>query len=517
MHSAQADRDARHWPFDSTYAQLPQRFFARLEPTPVRAPKLVRLNAPLARTLGLDPGAFEDPAEVAVLAGSRVPDTATPLAMAYAGHQFGGWVPQLGDGRAILLGELIGTDGVRRDVHLKGAGATPYSRGGDGRNWIGPALREYLVSESMHALGVPTTRALALLETGEPVYREGPRPGAIVVRIASSHLRIGTFEFFAGRGDVDGLRRLMDYAIARHDPDLSGADPAERPLLWLSRVMERQASLVARWLGIGFVHGVMNTDNTTISGETIDYGPCAFVDTFHPDTVFSSIDRNRRYAFRKQPEIAHWNLSRLASAVLPLVVAPGEDVLPEREDPRVEAGIARATATLEGFPAAFDAAWAAVIGPKLGLPPGKEAVVLGRDLMGVMSEAKADFTRTFRELSALPADGGPETDTAVHAELAESAGTADFDAWAARWRAAVAESGAPDAERQATMRGANPALIPRNHRVEAAIQDALEGDYTLFERLLEAWSRPYEDRPEYLDLTEPPTPEQVVTRTFCGT
>ena len=307
------------FPFANTYARLPDRFFARLDPTAVAAPSLIRINEPLARDLGLDPEALATPEGVAVLAGNRIPDGAEPLAMAYAGFQFGNWVPQLGDGRALLLGEVVAEDGERRDLQLKGSGPTPFSRRGDGRAGLGPVLREYVVSEAMHRLGVPTTRALAAVQTGEPVYREEPVPGAVLTRVARSHVRVGTFQFFAARNDEDALRTLVDWVIARHDPDLAGE---ERPALSLfRRVLERQAQLVAKWQGLGFIHGVMNTDNTTVSGETIDYGPCAFMDTYHPETVYSSIDHAGRYAYCNQPPIAHWNLASLAQALLPLFVA----------------------------------------------------------------------------------------------------------------------------------------------------------------------------------------------------
>jgi uncharacterized protein YdiU (UPF0061 family) len=475
--------------FDNSYARLPARFFVAQAPTPVRAPSLIKVNAALARDLGLDPQALASPTGVAMLAGNHVPEGAAPLAQAYAGHQFGGWVPQLGDGRAVLLGEVIDRDGQRRDIQLKGAGPTPFSRRGDGRAWLGPVLREYLVSEAMHALGISTTRALAAVATGEEVYRERVLPGAVLTRVARSHIRVGTFQYFAARGDDEALRALTDHVIARHYPE------AETPLDLLSAVVAAQARLVAQWMGVGFIHGVMNTDNMSVAGETIDYGPCAFMDAYHPDRVFSSIDRMGRYAFRRQPEIAVWNLAQLATALLPIMGMDHKDA------------VAVATRVVEGFADLFAAEWERVHAAKLGLSRmGEDDAALAYDLLTRMARGGADFTRVFRALSgADPAQAGREfSDPAL------------FDDWFPRWQARVAEEG-PETGRIARMQAANPGLIPRNHRVEEAISAAVAGNYAPFERLSAALSHPFDDQPEFADLTAAPTPAEEVRATFCGT
>src|SRR6516162_5441821 len=358
--------------FDNSYARLPDRFFARLRPTPVAAPRLVRLNKKLAWHLELDPGKLAAPEGVEILAGNRVPERGEPLAMAYAGHQFGTFVPQLGDGRAILLGEVIDRDGVRQDIQLKGSGPTPFSRLGDGRAALGPVLREYIVSEAMAALGIPTTRALAAVTTGEPVWRETPLPGAVLTRVASSHIRVGTFQFFAAQGDLDAIRRLADHVIARHYPE--AADAANRYRTLLDLVISRQAALIARWLLVGFIHGVMNTDNMSIAGETIDYGPCAFMDVYHPGTVYSSIDNMGRYAYGNQPRIAQWNLARLAETLLPL--------LAEDKD----AAIKEAQEAIDAFTSGFETAYAAGLSRKLGLlQPRPDDLSLAQDLLERMA------------------------------------------------------------------------------------------------------------------------------------
>src|ERR1700753_2228528 len=382
-----------HFPFQNTYAALPANFFARVAPTPVAAPRLIKLNRPLARHLGLDPDLLDSPEGAEILSGKRLPDGAEPIAMAYAGHQFGHFVPQLGDGRAILLGEVIDKDGVRRDIQLKGSGPTPFSRRGDGRAALGPVLREYIVSEAMWALGIPTTRSLAAVITGESVMRETPLPGAVLTRVASSHIRVGTFQYFAARGDTDGVRRLADHVLARHYPQ---AAQAARPYhALLEGVIARQADLVARWLLIGFIHGVMNTDNTSISGETIDYGPCAFMDHYDPAMVFSSIDEQGAYAYANQPRIALWNLTRLAECLLPLFSDEQEKAIAEAQD------------ILGAFPERFSAAYQAGLRRKIGLftvRDGDEALV--QDLLDAMAGGKADFTLAFRRLG----------DTALDAE-----------------------------------------------------------------------------------------------------
>ncbi|MCR0983249.1 protein adenylyltransferase SelO [Roseomonas populi] len=493
MSTTVLEGQAVRFPFDNSYARLPERFRARLDPTPVAAPRLLRLNAALARRLGLDPAELASPEGVAVLAGNHVPEGAEPLAAAYAGHQFGNFVPQLGDGRAILLGEVVAPDGARFDVQLKGSGPTPFSRRGDGRAALGPVLREYLVSEAMAALGLPTTRALAAVATGEEVYRETVLPGAVLTRVASSHIRVGTFAYFAARGDVEGLKVLADHAIARHYPDLVGVPDPYRALL--DGVIARQAALVARWMHIGFIHGVMNTDNTSISGETIDYGPCAFMDAYDPATVFSSIDQFGRYAYGNQPRIMQWNLARLAEALLPL--------LGETE----EAALASANEALAGFAPAFEGAYLEGLRAKIGLPGGSAGdVALAGELLKAMAENRADFTLTFRRLC-----GAVEGDDSARGLFADPAA---FDAWAARWRARLGEAGGDPAARAAAMRAVNPAVIPRNHLVEGALAAAYAGDMGPFEALLESTARPYEDQPG-ADL--PPAAAEEPYVTFCGT
>ncbi len=490
------------FPFDNSYARLPDRFFARLSPTPPAAPALLRVNAPVARLLGLDPEALTGPEGLAALSGAAPPPGAAPLAMAYAGHQFGNFVPQLGDGRAILLGEVVGADGVRRDVQLKGSGRTPFSRMGDGRAAIGPVLREYVVSEAMAALGIPTTRALAAATTGETVLRERPLTGAVLTRVAESHVRVGTFQYFYVREDADALRALVDYVLARHYPEATGAATPARALL--DAVVARQARLVARWMGVGFIHGVMNTDNMSVAGETIDYGPCAFMDGYHPATVFSSIDHGGRYAYGNQPRIAHWNLAQLAQALLPLLGA--------EED----AALAEAQAAVDAFPERYNAEWLGVMRAKLGLGDARDGDrAMIEALMERMAEAGADWTLSFRALSDLPAAaGGPEADAAFLERFADPSGAAS---WLADWRARLGAEGRPDAARMAAMRAANPVYIPRNHLVEAALDAAESGDLTVFDRLVEAVSAPFARRPGFERHERPPQPHEVVRATFCGT
>lgn len=483
--------------FDNTYAALPERFYARLDPTPVAAPRLVRVNTALAERLGLDADALARPESVRALAGNVVPDGATPIAAAYAGHQFGHFVPQLGDGRAILLGEVVAPDGARFDIQLKGSGPTPFSRGGDGRAAVGPVLREYIVSEAMAALGVPTTRALAAVTTGEAVRRETMLPGAVLTRVASSHIRVGTFQYFAARSDAEAVRLLADHAIARHYPDAATAEQPYRALL--DAVVARQASLVAHWLLIGFIHGVMNTDNCSVSGETIDYGPCAFMDAYDPAKVFSSIDQHGRYAYGNQPRIAVWNLARLAETLLPL--------LADDEDKAVEV----AQDVLAAFSPRFEAAYFGGLRRKIGLVTEQDGdVTLVNDLLKLMAENAADFTLTFRRLCDAAADDG-----AVRALFADPAA---FDSWAARWRWRLGEEAAEPAAIRDAMRAVNPAYIPRNHLVEAALNAAIErDDFGPFEQLLEVLSRPFEERAGFELYAMPPKPEERVSQTFCGT
>ncbi|PHP67379.1 hypothetical protein CSC94_10110 [Zhengella mangrovi] len=487
--------------FDNSYGRLPDRFYARLDPVPVGQPSLIALNRPLAADLGLDVDMLASAEGVAMLAGNRVPDGALPLAQAYAGHQFGGFVPQLGDGRAILLGEVIGRDGLRRDIQLKGSGRTPFSRGGDGRAWLGPVLREYIVSEAMHALGIPTTRALAAVASGEPVVRETVLPGAVFTRVASSHIRVGTFQYFAARRDGEALRLLVDHALARHYPDRMEAE--NRPLALLDAVAAAQARLIAEWMRVGFIHGVMNTDNMLVSGETIDYGPCAFMDAYHPRTVYSSIDRQGRYAFVNQPGIAQWNLAQLATALLPVIAGD------------TDKAVEKAQAVVDGFADRFNAAMGGVLHAKLGLERSEDDDdALARDLLTAMADNEADHTNLFRALSDLPANGGPQTDEAARSLFVDPAA---FDRWAGKWRARLEREGRSDEQRTAAMKAANPAFIPRNHRIEAVIAAALDGDLAPFHDLNAVLARPYADQPDHAGYASPPQAHEVVQATFCGT
>ncbi len=485
--------------FDNSYQRLPGSFYARLSPTPVAAPRLVALNRPLADTLGLDIIAIESVA-AEIFCGNRLPADADPIAMAYAGHQFGQFVPRLGDGRAILMGELVDRTGQRKDVQLKGSGRTPFSRNGDGRAPLGPVLREFLVSEAMHALGIPTTRALAAVTTGEFVHREQVLPGAVLTRVAASHIRVGTFQFFAARGQTTALRELANYVIARHYPEV---EEAERPYLaLLEQIMERQASLVARWLQVGFIHGVMNTDNMAISGETIDFGPCAFMDRYDPATVFSSIDHGGRYAFANQPRIAQWNLARLAETLLPFI------------DPDPDQAIAPATAVIEAFPERFERYWLEGMRRKLGLTSvesGDHELI--QALFDAMQRGAADFTLTFRQLCAAAEDPSAEDEMR---RLFSNPRV--FDDWFPRWRERLARDPQTPRERARRMRAINPAFIPRNHQVEHALNAAVEqGDYQPFETLRQVLEQPYADSPALVAYAAPPAPSERVSQTFCGT
>ena len=489
--------------FDNTFVRLPERFYVRLDPTPVAAPRIVKVNVELARELGLDADALMSEHGVAVLAGSRVAEGAEPIALAYAGHQFGYFVPQLGDGRANLLGELVSPDGKRYDVQLKGSGRTPFSRGGDGRAALGPVLREYIVSEAMAALGVPTTRALAAVTTGEWVQRDTFLPGAVLTRIAASHLRVGTFQYFAARGDVQALRMLADYAIARHYPAVAQAKEPYRALL--EGVISRQAQLIAQWMLLGFIHGVMNTDNTSISGETIDYGPCAFLEEYDPAKVYSSIDHGGRYAYGNQPRVALWNLARLAETLLPVLA---------QESGSEEAGLLAAREALSAFEPQFEEARIAGLRRKLGLVLKREGdTALAENLLHCMAANGADFTLTFRRLC--DAAAGPEGDVSVRALFSDPAA---YDGWAAGWRRRLDEEPGDGQARAAAMRRTNPAFIPRNHLVEAALEAAsLRQDFQPFEDLLAVISRPYEERQEFERYSTAARPEERVLQTFCGT
>ena len=474
---------------DNSYARLPDRFYARLAPTPVSAPKLVKINKQLALQLGLDPDFLASPEGVEILAGNRVAEGSEPIALAYAGHQFGNFVPQLGDGRAVLLGEVVDITGVRRDIQLKGSGPTPFSRRGDGRAALGPVLREYLISEAMYALGIPTTRSLAAVITGDPVIRENVMPGAVLTRVASSHIRVGTFQFFAARGDTEALKLLADHVIARHYPDAT----SYRDLY--EKVIERQANLVAKWLGVGFIHGVMNTDNVSIAGETIDYGPCAFMDAYHPETVFSSIDQTGRYAYGKQPQIAGWNLARLGEALLPLF------------DEDSDKALAQANESLQAYGEIFGKAYLAVLRRKFGLFTEQDGDgELVQSFMKLLMDNGTDYTLAFRHLGNGTARGLFEEPAA-------------FDAWDATYRARLAQEPQDEATRRAAMQAVNPVYIPRNHKVEAALAAAIqEDDYAPFEELLAVLAQPFDERPEFESYVNPPSEDEARNfRTYCGT
>ncbi len=486
--------------FDNTYARLPERFYARVLPTAVRRPQIVKVNHQLAELLGIDPNELASPSGAEVLSGNVIPAGAEPIALAYAGHQFGSFVPQLGDGRAILLGEVIGRDGQRRDVQLKGAGRTPFSRRGDGRAALGPVLREYLISEAMAALSVPTTRSLAAVTTGESVFRETALPGAVLTRVAASHIRVGTFEFFAVRDDREALATLASYSLSRHYPDAVGT--GNDALALLERVSAAQAVLVARWLGVGFIHGVMNTDNTAISGETIDYGPCAFLDEFDAAKTFSSIDVQGRYAFAAQPRIAAWNLARLAEALLPLLATEQDEA------------IRLATARLDAFSTHFAEAYIEVLRAKLGLLQ-KDAndQALANDLLARLANQGVDYTVFFRRLCDAAADSRADAEVAILFQE-----PASYLAWAKAWRQRLAQENLAPVDRAAAMRRVNPAFIPRNHRVQEALHAAAErNDYEPFESLLRVITDPYTDHPNSAHLADPPRKEERVLQTFCGT
>ncbi|HKK19521.1 MAG TPA: YdiU family protein [Opitutales bacterium] len=489
-------------PFENSYSGLPERFYAKQTPEPVKAPSMIKLNGPLAEALGIDPGALAGPGGVEALAGNRVPEGADPLAMAYAGHQFGHFVPQLGDGRAILLGEVIDSRGERQDIQLKGSGRTPFSRSGDGRAWIGPVIREYILSEAMHALGVPTTRALAAVRTGETVFREAPLPGAIVTRVATSHLRVGTFQYFAARQDTEAVRILADYAIARHYPE---AEQAEEPYrAFLEAVCRRQAQLIAKWLQLGFIHGVMNTDNMAISGQTIDYGPCAFMDEFHSGKTFSSIDRHGRYAYDQQPQIAQWNLARLAETLLPLL------------DPEEETAIEIANAVVGDFGNIFQKEYLNAMRGKFGLFSGEEEDLdLIGDFLSILQSCEADFTLSFRTLGKLIENLESDEAGALVRSLGDDSA---WGPWKTRWLERIDRQPQSRSEAVDRMKAHNPAVIPRNHLVERAIQDALGGDDSRFmDQMIEALAMPYADPPKASIWTIPPRPEERVAETFCGT
>jgi serine/tyrosine/threonine adenylyltransferase len=486
------------FPFDNSYARLPEAFFARVNPTPVSAPKLIAFNEDLAGELGLDVEAFDGEAGAAIFSGNRVPEGADPIAMAYSGHQFGGFSPQLGDGRTILLGEVVNRDGARRDIQLKGSGPTPFSRRGDGRSALGPVLREYLVSEAMAALGIPTTRALAAVWSGDRVFREEAEPGGIFTRVAASHLRIGTVQYFAARQDFGNLKTLVDYAMDRHYPESNEAE--NRALALLNGVMQRQAELIARWMQVGFIHGVMNTDNMSLSGETIDFGPCAFLDHYDPAKRFSFIDQNGRYAFGNQPVIAHWNLTRLAEALLPLLADTDEEAIEIAQN------------ALAIFPDLFRDAYLKRFSEKIGIPNGDERdgdIIEG--LLLQMQEARADFTLTFRYLNTLAGGGSEESFLAQFSNAVSASG------WLDSWKAHLTSREQSLEAAAVLMRQTNPVFIPRNHRIEEVIEAGKQGNFEPFHQLHRILQRPFAEQPESAEYESSPKPEEVVCATFCGT
>ena len=477
------------WKFDNSYARLPARFYATQNATSVREPHLVTLNRSLCERLGLEADELAGGEGALIFSGNALPEGAKPLAQAYAGHQFGQFT-MLGDGRAVLLGEQIAPDGMRFDIQLKGSGPTPYSRRGDGRAALGPMLREYLISEAMHALGIPTTRSLAVVTTGEPVYREEVLPGAILTRVAASHLRVGTFQYASALNDAAALQALADYTVQRHYPELARMENPYLALLYA--VMDRQAALLAQWMHVGFIHGVMNTDNMAISGETIDYGPCAFMDVYDPATVFSSIDRQGRYAYANQPPIAQWNLARFAETLLPLIAADQAQAIRLAEE------------ALYAFPAKYEQAWLAGMRSKLGLldeAPGDGA--LASDLLVCMHQHSLDYTNTLRALA---------TEQSMHSEAP------DVQAWLVRWQERLQHQPATEETALAAMRAANPAVIPRNHLVEAALTAAVQdNNLEPFGKLLAVLSSPSEETPENADYRLAPSVPDQTYQTFCGT
>lgn len=481
-----------NWNFDNSYARLPENFYSLTEPTPVSDPKIVLVNNDLAQEMGLELSDYSDEALAQLFSGNQLPDGAEPLAQAYAGHQFGHFT-MLGDGRAHLMGEHITPDGKRLDIQLKGSGKTAFGRRGDGRAALGPMLREYIISEAMYALNIPTSRALAVVTTGEPVFRETILQGAILTRVASSHLRVGTFEYLAASRDVEELKSLADYAIHRHYPELKNANAPYEALIWA--VMSRQITLITEWMRVGFIHGVMNTDNMTISGETIDYGPCAFMDHYHPGAVFSSIDHNGRYAFANQPNIAQWNLARFAEALLPLL----------HED--IEKASARAEEIINSFENLFSESWLNMMRSKLGLL-GKEAgdKTLIDNLLEWMEQNEMDYTNFFRDLISEI----PPTDEVYQGDA--------FQNWWQRWQKRLKQNGKPLKSSLSLMGRNNPVLIPRNHLVENALKAAEEeADLSYLNKLLVGFSQPYEEKPEFLAFRKPPKAEERVLETFCGT
>ncbi len=482
--------------FDNTYARLPENFYARQAPIAVSQPGLVDVNRPLADYLGIDADWLASDQGIQMTGGNLLPEGAEPIATVYAGHQFGHWNPRLGDGRAVLLGEVIATDGKRYDIQLKGSGTTPYSRGGDGRAPLGPVIREYLVSEAMYAMGVPTSRTLAAVSSGEPVYREQRLPGGVLVRVASSHIRVGTVQYFRSIDDSSGLRALADHVIERHFP--SAAESDNPALALYEAIIEKQANLIAQWMAVGFIHGVMNTDNMLLCGETIDYGPCAFMDQFASSQVYSSIDHQGRYAYGNQAPIANWNLACLGNAILPL--------LDENDEKATEL----AQQTLNQFADLYWQAYFDVFRSKLGLFTWNDSdpEMIG-DFLKLLESTRTDFTLAFRRLSDLAGDSSEVEELLTFDQR--------FDDWISQWKKRCEQESSPAQQRQQQMRSVNPVFIPRNHLVEQAIDGDYAGDLDLFHRLQERWSDPFSWDAKDRELALPPRPEQVVTQTFCGT
>ena len=482
--------------FDNSFVKLPERFYSKQSPVPVSSPALIAVNHPLAEYLGIDPDWLESDDGVNVIAGNELPDGSEPVATVYAGHQFGHWNPRLGDGRAVLLGEVIAQDGERYDIQLKGSGITPYSRNGDGRAPLGPIVREYIVSEAMAALGIPTSRTLAAVTTGDAVYRESRLEGGVLARVAKSHIRIGTMQYFASVEDIEGLKILVDHIIERHYPEATATDnPA---LAMFESVMRRQAYLIARWQGIGFIHGVMNTDNMLVSGETIDYGPCAFMDSFDSAALYSSIDHQGRYAYRNQPAIANWNLACLAQTLVPLFDADEEKSVELAQD------------SLNQFAEFYQTEYLATFAKKLGLTsnqPDDEKLI--QEFLDLLQNQRCDFTLAFRRLGELPVG---KTGIKPLFDFPES-----FDIWLSNWQRRCAQEPVSKEDRYRQMMMVNPAFIPRNHLVEESIQNAYDGNFDLFHRLNKRLSKPFEYDDEDSDLALPPRPEQIVQQTFCGT
>jgi uncharacterized protein YdiU (UPF0061 family) len=488
-------------PFDNTYVNLGEDFYVRTATSPVANPEMVIFNQALGEALGLSDTCLNSPEGAAILAGNHFPEGADPVAMVYAGHQFGHFVPQLGDGRALLLGQLADPDGVQHDIHLKGSGRTAFSRGGDGRAALGPVLREYLVSEAMTKLGVPTTRALAAVTTGEQVVRQELLPGGVITRTARSFVRVGTFEYFSSRSDLDAVTRLADYVIGRQYPECR--DAANPYLALLEAVCDRQAALIARWMQIGFIHGVMNTDNMSIAGETIDYGPCAFMDHYAHDQVYSSIDRHGRYAYNNQPNIGLWNLTRLAETLLPLLAD------------NTEAGIEAARTALQAYAGRYERYWLDGMREKTGLQTCRDDdKALINELLEIMAASRADFTLTFHYLSSLVTDS-PDQNGDVRILFSDPA---QFDHWASQWRARMHQEDSVATDCQTRMQAVNPVYIPRNHRIEAAIRAAEDhGDFSVFHELHAVLQNPWQRQPGKDSYMLPPEPDEVVQQTFCGT